>query len=63
MRTPGIDYRKTNTNHIMETAQVLGIEAARSCIISQINFTVGQYGIKIDNRHIQLLADEMTYKG
>jgi len=63
MRTPGIDFRHTSTNHIMETAAVLGIEAARTKIIDEIKFTVGQYGIQIDNRHIQLLADEMTYKG
>ena len=33
MRIPGIDHRATSTNHIMETAQVLGIEAARRQII------------------------------
>ena len=52
MRTPGIDFRQTSTNHIMETAAVLGIEAARTKIIDEIKFTVGQYGIQIDNRHI-----------
>ncbi len=52
MRTPGIDYRYTSTNHIMETAQVLGIEAARTVIIEEIKFTIGQYGIQVDNRHI-----------
>lgn len=63
MRTPGIDFRATSTNHILETAQVLGIEAARRCIIEEIKFTIGQYGIQVDDRHIQLLADEMTFKG
>jgi DNA-directed RNA polymerase III subunit RPC1 len=29
MRTSGIDFRQTTTNHILETCQVLGIEAAR----------------------------------
>ena len=29
MRTPGIDFRATTTNHILETCEVLGIEAAR----------------------------------
>jgi len=29
MRTSGIDFRHTTTNHILETCQVLGIEAAR----------------------------------
>lgn len=45
MRTPGVDYRHTTSNHIMETAQVLGIEAARKCIIEEIKSTIGPYGI------------------
>jgi DNA-directed RNA polymerase III subunit RPC1 len=63
MRTPGIDYRYTTTNHILETCQVLGIEAARQTIINEIKYTMGSYGIHIDERHSQLLADEMTFKG
>ena len=42
---------------------MLGIEAARQCIIDEIKFTMGSYGIHIDERHSQLLADEMTFKG
>jgi DNA-directed RNA polymerase III subunit RPC1 len=42
---------------------VLGIEAARSTIIGQIKFTIGEHGIFVDHRHIQLLADLMTFKG
>ena len=63
MRTPGIDFRHTTTNHILETCAVLGIEAARQSIINEIKFTMGSYGIHIDERHSQLLADEMTFKG
>lgn len=63
MRTPGIDFKHTTTNHILESQQVLGIEAARQCIINEIKYTMGSYGMHIDNRHIQLLADEMTFKG
>jgi DNA-directed RNA polymerase III subunit RPC1 len=51
MRTPGIDFRYTTTNHILETAQVLGIEAARESIMNEIKFTMGSYGIHIDSRH------------
>jgi DNA-directed RNA polymerase III subunit RPC1 len=29
MNTPGIDFRHTSSNHIIETEEVLGIEAAR----------------------------------
>ena len=63
MRTPGVDFRHTSTNHVMETAEVLGIEAARTVICQEIKGCTGQYGIEIDSRHINLLADEMTYKG
>lgn len=42
---------------------VLGIEAARKTIIDQIKYTMGEHGIKIDIRHILLLADVMTFKG
>jgi len=42
---------------------VLGIEAARSTIISEIRLTMDQYGISIDYRHLNLLADVMTCRG
>ena len=52
MRIPGVNFRRTVTNHILELADVLGIEAARQCIIDEIKFTMGEYGIAIDDRHI-----------
>lgn len=52
MRTPGVDYKKTRTNHILEMSKVLGIEAARQCIIEEIKFVLGSYGINIDARHM-----------
>jgi len=43
--------------------EVLGIEAARSTICSEIKYIMDQYGIRIDIRHLLLLADVMTFKG
>ena len=63
MNTPGIDFRHTQTNHIIEMEEVLGIEAARQSIINEIKYTMESHGMKIDIRHIQLLADVMTFKG
>ncbi len=40
MTTPGIDFRHTRTNHIMEIEEVLGIEAARQSIINEIQYTM-----------------------
>jgi DNA-directed RNA polymerase III subunit RPC1 len=63
MNTPGIEFRQTKTNHIMEIEKVLGIEAARRTIINEIQYTMKSHGMNIDTRHIQLLADIMTFKG
>lgn len=63
MATPGIDFRYTKSNHVIETEQVLGIEAARQTIINEIQYTMQSHGMNIDPRHIQLLADIMTFKG
>ena len=61
MNTPGVDPFHTTTNSIIETYQVLGVEAARSKIISEIREVTKD--LSIDPRHMALLADTMTYKG
>ncbi|GMP83888.1 hypothetical protein CsSME_00037652 [Camellia sinensis var. sinensis] len=63
MGTEGIDGCKTTSNHIMEVRQVIGIEAARKCIIEEIKYTMASHGMTIDIRHMMLLADLMTFKG
>jgi hypothetical protein len=37
-------------------------KAARHTIMAQIKYTMGSHGMSIDDRHIMLLADCMTYK-
>ena len=61
LTTPGVDFVRTQTNSIMETLNVLGIEAARSKIITEIAEVMKE--LNIDPRHMALLADVMTYKG
>ncbi|EEH03266.1 DNA-directed RNA polymerase III largest subunit [Histoplasma capsulatum G186AR] len=61
MTTDGINGRHTRTNNIMETRAVLGIEAARTTIVDEIGEVMKD--MAIDPRHMQLLADVMTYKG
>ena len=63
MSTDGIVGTKTSTNHVLEVFNVLGIEAARSSIIGEIDYTMSKHGMSVDPRHIQLLGDVMTYKG
>ena len=62
MGTVGVVGRLTTTNHVLEAAATLGIEAARSTIMKEITFTMGQHGMAIDARHTMLLADCMTFK-
>ncbi len=62
MGTLGVDGCRTATNHVMETERVLGIEAARTKIMTEIQTTMSSHGMTIDARHTMLLADCMTYK-
>ena len=63
MTTEGVIGTQTQTNHVMEMQQVLGIEAARNAIYREIDYTMASHGMSIDPRHVMLLADVMTYKG
>ena len=62
MGTQGVVGTKTMTNHVLEAASCLGIEAARTTIMKEIKFTMGSHGMAIDDRHTMLLADCMTFK-
>ncbi|KAI9796833.1 MAG: hypothetical protein M1825_006500 [Sarcosagium campestre] len=61
MSTDGVVGTATKTNSVLEMRDVLGIEAARRTIIDEISAVMGD--MDIDPRHMQLLADVMTYKG
>lgn len=63
MTVDGVVGNKTVTNHILEMNSVLGIEAARSSIVGEIDYTMSSHGMSVDPRHIQLLGDMMTFKG
>ena len=62
MGADGVNGYQTYTNNIMEIEKCLGIEAARSKIISEIQAVMGAYGMSIDSRHTMLLADCMTFR-
>eukprot|EP00727_Mastigamoeba_balamuthi_P012494 m51a1_g7868 putative beta and beta-prime subunits of dna dependent rna-polymerase (1422) ;mRNA; f:275352-280573 len=63
MCTPGVLGEKTEINHIIVVEQVLGIEAARRVIMSEIKRVMEGHGMNIDSRHIMLVGDLMTFKG
>ncbi len=57
------DIRRTVCNDIHEIKNVFGIEAARNAIIVEINKVLKSQGIKVDTRHVMLVADIMTNDG
>lgn len=60
---PGVDTKRTTTNHIHEVQKVLGVEAARAAIIREAMNTLKEQGLDVDVRHIMLVSDVMTADG
>ncbi|MEM5777524.1 MAG: DNA-directed RNA polymerase subunit A'' [Candidatus Aenigmatarchaeota archaeon] len=58
-----VDATKTYSNNIHEVASILGIEAARNVLIKEINDTLKQQGLNVDERHITVVADIMSLTG
>ncbi|MFG1449236.1 MAG: DNA-directed RNA polymerase subunit A'' [Thermoplasmataceae archaeon] len=58
-----VDSTRTFTNDIIEIANVLGIEAARNAIFNESERTLSEQGLEVDQRHLMLVADMMTFGG
>ena len=58
-----LDVNKVYTNNIAVVAKMLGIEAAQKSIIREIRAVQSAYDIKVDFRHLSLLADYFTCEG
>ncbi|GJQ08774.1 hypothetical protein GpartN1_g565.t1 [Galdieria partita] len=63
MTTAGIEGTRTTSNHVIIVEKVLGIEAARKTVASEIQYTMASHGMSIDTRHVALLADVMSFRG
>jgi len=59
----GVNKKKVFTNNLHETAEVLGIEAARQLIVNEIDKVLEGQGLDINDRHSDLIADAMTVTG
>ena len=62
MSNIGVKGSHVSSNNTIEVEKTIGIEAARTTIMNEINYTMGSHGMSIDIRHVMLLADLMTYK-
>ena len=63
MGVSGVVGTATTCNHIFEVSRALGIEAARVSIEKEVKRTMDAYGVRVDARHLMLLADLMTARG
>ncbi len=59
----GIDTTRTITTSVEEIASVLGIEAAREALESEIKGTLDEQGVDVDTRYLGLVTDAMAVNG
>jgi len=62
-KNPNFDFRHCLSSDIWEIKKILGIEATRQFIINEFYKVLNQSGASIGRRHIELLADSMTFQG
>ncbi len=62
-KVEGVDTTRSKSNDPLEIESVLGIEAARNAIISETLDALNEQGLKVDIRHIMLIASAMTVNG
>jgi DNA-directed RNA polymerase II subunit RPB1 len=60
---PMVEFSRVISNDLIEIKDILGIEAARKCIVNEFNNVLSFYGIYVDHRHLSILCDIMTQKG
>ena len=58
-----IDINRIGTNDIGGILNIYGIEACRSAIVKEIVNVFDVYSIKVDKRHLGLIADYITFQG
>lgn len=58
-----IDPNRIQTNDIYAVLNMYGVEACRSNIVQELDGVFGSHGIKVDGRHLNLIADYMTRNG
>lgn len=51
------------SNDIYAILKTYGVEMARAAILKEMGGVFGAYNIQVDRRHLELIADYMTYEG
>ncbi|KAL3316846.1 DNA-directed RNA polymerase III subunit RPC1, partial [Cichlidogyrus casuarinus] len=63
MCVQGVIPEKMTSNNILEVESVLGIEAARRVVMTELISVMEGHGVEVNVRHVMLLADCMTNRG
>ncbi|RYH32418.1 hypothetical protein EON65_00540 [archaeon] len=58
-----VNYNSIQCNDINAVLNYFGVEAARQCIVSEVQAVFKVYGIDVNPRHLALIADFMTRFG
>lgn len=59
----GIDKSRLYTNDVFAMYRLFGVEAARNTMVHESKSTLDEQKIDVDERHIMLVADAMSYSG
>ncbi|KAJ4314688.1 hypothetical protein N0V84_008763 [Fusarium piperis] len=62
-RSDYVDPHRIETNDIAAVLSVYGVEACLSTIMRELAAVFRSHGIKVDSRHLNLIADYMTRNG
>ena len=60
---PEVDSTRTVSNDVMEMYTIFGIEMANTILANEIRHVLSFDGTYVNDRHIQLLVDTMTFRG
>lgn len=63
MQVPEVNFIRLQTNDIVETLSVLGIEAVRNALLFHVRMVISFDGSYVNYRHLGTLCDVMTQRG
>lgn len=58
-----VDFRRTTTNDMFEAYTIGGIEYARHVFRHELKQVFGAYGIKISDKHVDIVSDVVAWMG
>ncbi len=63
IKLDGVDKSRLYTNDVFAMYNLFGIEAARNTLVNELKKTLKEQKINVDERHLAVVADAMTYAG